>query len=64
LAGQHRFAASYDNMLIVDAGGLISYGPDARLFRQSARYIDKIKGEKPCQSANRTTNQICAGYKL
>src|SRR5215471_16250460 len=28
LAAQHRIAASYDNLLIVDAGGLTSYGPD------------------------------------
>jgi putative tryptophan/tyrosine transport system substrate-binding protein len=49
LAGQHRVAASYDNRLIVDAGGLMSYGPDTvDMFRQSARYVDKIlKGEKP-----------------
>jgi ABC-type uncharacterized transport system substrate-binding protein len=49
LAGQHRIAASYDNRLIVDAGGLMSYGPDTvDMFRQSARYVDKIlKGEKP-----------------
>jgi len=49
LAGQHRVAASFDNRQIVDAGGLMSYGPDTvDIFRQSARYVDKIlKGEKP-----------------
>jgi putative tryptophan/tyrosine transport system substrate-binding protein len=49
LAGQHRVAASYDNRLIVDAGGLMSYGPDTvDMLRQSARYVDKIlKGETP-----------------
>jgi putative ABC transport system substrate-binding protein len=49
LAGQHRIAASYDNRLIVNAGGLMSYGPDTvDMMRRSARYVDKIlKGEKP-----------------
>jgi putative tryptophan/tyrosine transport system substrate-binding protein len=49
LAAQHRIAASYDNRLIVDAGGLMSYGPDTvEMVRTSARYVDKIlKGEKP-----------------
>jgi putative tryptophan/tyrosine transport system substrate-binding protein len=48
LAIQYRIAASYDNRLIVDAGGLMSYGPDTvDMMRQSARYVDKIlKGEK------------------
>jgi putative ABC transport system substrate-binding protein len=60
LAAQHRIAASYDNRLIVNAGGLISYGPDTvEMVRQSARYVDKIlKGEKP---ADRTTDQVRAG---
>jgi putative ABC transport system substrate-binding protein len=49
LAAQHRIAASYDNRLIVDAGGLMSYGPDTvDMFRRSAAYVDKIlKGGKP-----------------
>ena len=53
LAAQHRIAASYDNRLIVDAGGLMSYGPDTvDMFRRSAGYVDKIlKGEKPRRPA-------------
>lgn len=49
LAAQHRIAASYDNKLIVDGGGLMSYGPDTvEMIRRSARYVDKIlKGESP-----------------
>jgi putative tryptophan/tyrosine transport system substrate-binding protein len=49
LAAQHRMAASYDNRLIVNAGGLMSYGSDTvDMIRRAARYVDKIlKGEKP-----------------
>jgi putative tryptophan/tyrosine transport system substrate-binding protein len=49
LAAQHRIAASYDNRLVVEAGGLMSYGPDTvDMVRRSALYVDKIlKGEKP-----------------
>jgi putative ABC transport system substrate-binding protein len=49
LAARYRIAAGYDNRLIVEAGGLMSYGPDTvDMFRQAARYVDKIlKGAKP-----------------
>jgi putative ABC transport system substrate-binding protein len=51
LAAQHRIAASYDNRLIVDAGGLMSYGPDTvDMWRRSAGYVDKIlRGAKPAE---------------
>jgi putative tryptophan/tyrosine transport system substrate-binding protein len=44
-----RLPALYGVREFVDAGGLISYGPNiADLFRRSAYYIDKIlKGAKP-----------------
>ena len=49
LAGQYRIAASYDNRQIVNAGGLMSYGPDtADIVRRSASYVDRIlKGANP-----------------
>jgi putative ABC transport system substrate-binding protein len=49
LAAQHRLPAVYPYRFYVDAGGLISYGPDLiDLHRQAAGYIDRIlRGEKP-----------------
>jgi putative ABC transport system substrate-binding protein len=49
LAAKHRIAAIYDNRRIVEAGGLMSYGPDMNdVFRRAASYVDKIlKGTKP-----------------
>jgi putative ABC transport system substrate-binding protein len=45
--------AVYPYRFWIDGGGLISYGPDlVDLFRQAARYVDRIlKGEKACRSA-------------
>jgi putative ABC transport system substrate-binding protein len=49
LATRYRLPAMFDLRPYVDAGGLISYGADlVDLWRQSARFIDKIlKGAKP-----------------
>jgi putative tryptophan/tyrosine transport system substrate-binding protein len=49
LAARHRLPTVYPYRFFVEAGGLISYGPDLLgLFRQGAGYVDRIlKGEKP-----------------
>jgi putative ABC transport system substrate-binding protein len=49
LAAKSRLPAIYDASDFVEAGGLMSYGRDARdLFKRAAIYVDKIlKGTKP-----------------
>ena len=49
LAAKNRLPAVYVSRDFVDAGGLMSYGPNAAdLFRRAATYVDKIlKGAKP-----------------
>ena len=49
LAAKNRLPAVYNVREFVDAGGLMSYGPNlADLFRRAATYVDKIlKGAKP-----------------
>lgn len=49
LAAKSRLPAIYDASDFVEAGGLMSYGRDARdLFKRAALYVDKIlKGAKP-----------------
>jgi putative ABC transport system substrate-binding protein len=48
-AARRRLPAVYTFRELVDAGGLMSYGPSlADLFRRAASYVDKIlKGTKP-----------------
>jgi putative tryptophan/tyrosine transport system substrate-binding protein len=49
LAAQSQIPAIYGNRGFVEAGGLLSYGPNLpALFRRAAIYVDKIlKGAKP-----------------
>jgi putative ABC transport system substrate-binding protein len=49
LAAKHRLPAIYDDRIIVEDGGLMSYGPDITdLYRRSATFVHKIlKGAKP-----------------
>jgi putative ABC transport system substrate-binding protein len=49
LAARHRLPAVYTFKAFVDAGGLMSYGPDiSDLYRRAATYVDKIlKGARP-----------------
>ena len=49
LAAQHKMPAIYNQRMFVEAGGLISYGPNfLDQFRRAASYVDRIlKGEKP-----------------
>jgi ABC-type uncharacterized transport system substrate-binding protein len=49
LTARHRLPAVYPYRFFVDAGGLMSYGPNLLDgYRHSAFYVDRIlKGEKP-----------------
>ena len=49
LAAQHKLPAVYNQRMFVEAGGLISYGPNfLDQYRRAASYVDRIlKGEKP-----------------
>jgi putative tryptophan/tyrosine transport system substrate-binding protein len=49
LAAKHRLPGIYEDKSYVDAGGLMSYGPNfPDLYRRSASYVDRIlKGAKP-----------------
>jgi len=49
LAAKHRLPAIYEDRVIVEDGGLMSYGPDITdLYRRSASHVDKIlRGRSP-----------------
>jgi putative ABC transport system substrate-binding protein len=49
LATRHRLPATFSDRSFVEAGGLMSYGPDRKaIFRGLATYVDRIlKGAKP-----------------
>ena len=49
LAARHRIPAIYPYRFYVEAGGLMSYGPDLiGQYRRAAGYVDRIlRGEKP-----------------
>jgi putative ABC transport system substrate-binding protein len=49
LAARHRLPAVYPYRFFVEAGGLMSYGPNLMdNYRRTASYVDRIlKGEKP-----------------
>jgi putative ABC transport system substrate-binding protein len=51
LAARLRLPAIYEHADFVEAGGLMSYGPDLHLvFRRAAGYVDRIlKGTKPAE---------------
>jgi putative ABC transport system substrate-binding protein len=49
LATRQRLPAMYEIRNFVDAGGLVSYGPDLQdMYRRAATYVDRIfRGTKP-----------------
>jgi putative tryptophan/tyrosine transport system substrate-binding protein len=51
LATEHRLPVMYEHRGFVDAGGLMSYGPNIdRMSYRAAAYVDKIiKGAKPAE---------------
>ena len=49
LAARHRLPGVYESRQFVDAGGLVSYGPDLRIvFYRAATYVHRVlRGAKP-----------------
>jgi ABC-type uncharacterized transport system substrate-binding protein len=56
LALAARLPTTYSTRGYVEAGGLMSYGPNfSALFRRAADYVDKIlRGEKPNEALPQT----------
>jgi len=50
-ANQNRIPAMYEDSSFVEAGGLMSYGPDyEQVFRTAAVFVDRIlRGAKPAE---------------
>jgi putative ABC transport system substrate-binding protein len=63
LALNNKLAAVHPEREFVEAGGLLSYGPNLRdLFRRAASYVDKIlKRDKTERNTNRAADKIRAG---
>jgi ABC-type uncharacterized transport system substrate-binding protein len=59
LAAKNRLPAMYELREFVEAGGLISYGPDIKdIWRRAAIFVDKIlKGAKPAEVEHRTDEE-------
>jgi putative ABC transport system substrate-binding protein len=51
LASRYRLPAVYEHRLFVNAGGLLSYGPNfAAIFYRAATYVDKVlRGARPAE---------------
>ena len=49
LAAKYRLPTMYETRLLVDAGGLMAYGPNnASLYKRAAYYVDRLlKGATP-----------------
>jgi putative ABC transport system substrate-binding protein len=57
---RHRAASVFGFREWVDAGGLLSYGPNVNaMYRRAAEYVDRIaRGAKPADLPNRATHEI------
>ena len=60
LARRHALPAIYPFRYFADAGGLVSYGPDAQdQYRQAAGYIDRVlRGAKPADLPVQQSSKI------